>query len=109
MTLEAKIEKDFVELIEGLGLIALKFKDPKKRGGPDRVVLSPYFPPFFVEFKKPGEKPRPEQVKYHRELSEKRFAVEVHDDAVEAFEAFKNHGRLYGAIWDLELRMSFEV
>ena len=108
--LEVEIEKDFVDQIQKWkGIIALKYKEPKRRGGPDRVVLSPYVPAFFVEFKRPGEKLRREQIKFHSDLKEMGYEVQVHDDATEAVEAYVRYCELFGVFLRVTIEATFEV
>ena len=82
--LEIDIEKGFVSTAERLGVMAIKYNDKKRRGGPDRLVVSPFAPAYFVEFKRPGEKPRPAQAEYHRKLKSKGYEVQIHDDLQES-------------------------
>lgn len=52
-------------------------------GTPDYVAIHPRFPGFYIEFKRTGGKPSPEQEFKHRELAAWRLPVAV-VDSVEA-------------------------
>ena len=52
--LEKEHERLVVKTLENEGAWVVKFSDPKRRGGPDRLVLGDRFNPFyFIEFKRP--------------------------------------------------------
>ena len=61
------------------GGLCLKFVSPGWEGAPDRLILFPEGRIFFVEVKRPGEKPRPLQLKRHEELRKLGFSVYVID------------------------------
>ena len=66
---EIKIERRFVKLVkDNFNIRAIKFKDPARRGAPDRLILLPGGRCLFIEFKKPGEDLREEQEEYHEWL-----------------------------------------
>jgi len=83
---EKDLEKRLVREIEKLGGEALKFNSTKS-GMPDRLILIPKGRAYFVEMKKPGEKPRPLQLKRKRDLEKLGFQVEVIDsiDQIDIF------------------------
>jgi len=67
---ENKIEGDFCGFAKSHGVIAYKFVSPNRRNVPDRLVICPLGLHFFIEFKKPGEQPRPAQ---RREIARLRL------------------------------------
>jgi hypothetical protein len=78
--LESEIEKKFCDKALQHGFYAVKFRDPSRTGAPDRMVMCPGGYVFFVEFKRPGEKPRPDQLLYHENLRSLGFDVYVLTD-----------------------------
>ncbi len=77
---EKYIEAKLVRMVKAAGGMAPKFVSPGLDGMPDRLVLLPGCKAAFVEVKAPGEKPRPLQLKRHRELRALGFMVFVLDD-----------------------------
>ena len=66
---EAKIEAYLVECIEKCNGLCIKFIDPGQRGAPDRLVVLPNRPTYFVELKRPKlGRVGPHQVRYHERL-----------------------------------------
>jgi hypothetical protein len=61
-----------------------------ENGFPDRVFWLPAGKPFLIEFKRPGEDPRPKQHDIHEFLTSLGYEVEVHDNVADAFEAVIN-------------------
>jgi hypothetical protein len=55
--------------------------DKAKRNWPDQLFLGPGGSVLLVEFKRPGEKPRPAQKRVHRLLAEIGHRVHVIDSA----------------------------
>ena len=85
---ESEIERADSERIEAAGGMSLKFVSPGRNHVPDRISLMPipehhreivakYFQ--FTEYKKPGEKPRPGQVREHARLRTLGYHVNVVD------------------------------
>jgi hypothetical protein len=70
--LESKLETLLRNGIEGMGGMCIKFKDPARRGAPDRLILWPYGNRVcFVETKRPrGGVLADHQKRYHRDLSQ---------------------------------------
>jgi hypothetical protein len=68
--LESSIERKFVRWCKSQGLIALKLNPNWYRNIPDRIIVFPGNPgaAIFLELKRPGEEPRPGQVKRLRQL-----------------------------------------
>lgn len=86
--LETSIEQNACDLIfDNLGIENSKLKVLGDNGFPDRVFWLPGGRPFLIEFKRPGEEPRPKQLYIHNKLRNLGYQVEVHDNAINAFEA----------------------
>ena len=83
--LEKHEERRFVKLLkQKYNLPAIKFGDPSRRGAPDRLVLLPEGRAVFIEFKKEGALPRPEQLEYLDNLRALGFLCKVCYTAVGA-------------------------
>ena len=76
---EKKIEQRLVRAAKEMGGTCPKLVCPGTDGMPDRMVLLPRGHIGFVEVKAPGKKPRPLQVKRHRQLAALGFKVYVLD------------------------------
>ena len=75
---ESAIESRLREGVESLGGLCVKFKDPARRGAPDRLVLMSYCSVYFVELKRPrGGVLGKHQKRYHRDLCALGFPVRV--------------------------------
>ncbi len=70
MIREKDIEQTLVGQVRKAGGLCLKFVSPGWSGAPDRVCVFPGGRVAFVEVKKPGEQPRPLQVKRITQLAE---------------------------------------
>ena len=85
---ESKIEAAAVALaMEHLGIKGSKLSVLGDTGYPDRIFWVPGGRPLLIEFKRPGEEPTPKQAHIHEELRKLGYGVEVHNDAIEAFQA----------------------
>jgi hypothetical protein len=84
--LETAVEKYLKRYVEKLGGCCWKFVSPGTDGVPDRIVLL-FRRVIFVELKRPGETPRPLQLKRHAQLRKLGFEVAVLDSipAVDLF------------------------
>lgn len=89
---ESLIEKKDRKRIAAAGGRMLKFVSPGLVGVPDDIVLRPVPPEHqplvaqyfrFAEYKKPGEEPKPHQVRRHNELRAMGFTVDVIDQPTE--------------------------
>jgi hypothetical protein len=76
---ETAIEHKLKKSVEAIGGKCMKFISPGMSGVPDRICLFPGGHIVFVEVKAPGEKPRPLQLKRHKELKALGFDVRVID------------------------------
>lgn len=80
--LEREIEKKFGEEMRLLGCLVCKFTSPGKAGVPDRLVILPGGKVWFAEMKRPGEKLRPLQVFWKRQIEgmgARFFVVDSYD------------------------------
>ena len=90
--LESSVESRSVKHAKSFGLEVYKLQG---RGAPDRLFIVPGKDSlFFVEFKKPGEKPKEHQKREHAQLRTKGFSVFV----IDSFDDFKA-----ALNWELEL------
>lgn len=81
--LERKLEQKCVKYAEAFYYESIKL-DSAKRKWPDRLFLGPDSAMLLVEFKRPGERPRPQQAAFHKDLFLLGHPVHV----IEDFEAF---------------------
>lgn len=59
--LEKEVEQTFVKHVKKAGGTTIKLTDPAQAGLPDRLTILPGGHTGFIEFKAPGQKPRPLQ------------------------------------------------
>ena len=89
--LERVVETSLRKGVEKRGGMCYKLSDTGRRGAPDRLMLeeiperhrdiiSKYV--YFVETKKPGDKPKPHQVREHERLRKIGYRVDVIDRKV---------------------------
>lgn len=76
---ESLIERATVDAAKDLGLLTLKLRLSGVVGWPDRIFFAPGGRVLFVEFKRPGGRPRPRQVAVHEVLRRYGFRVEIID------------------------------
>lgn len=81
---ERDVEYALVNAVRDAGGIAYKFSSPARRNVPDRLVVLPGCVPFFVECKRPGEKPTKAQAREHQRLRDMEQVVEVIDTVAKA-------------------------
>jgi hypothetical protein len=76
--LEITVEDHLREHILALGGLCMKFIDPGQKGAPDRLVVLPGSPTFYVELKRPrrGEL-KDHQKRYHQRLRDRGQRVWV--------------------------------
>ena len=91
MIRERDVEQALVRHMRICGGLALKFVSPGWSGAPDRLCLWPGGHIAFAEVKKPGENPRPLQVRRAEQLRRLGFMVAVIDNP-EAAEQFAKSG-----------------
>lgn len=77
---EKQIEQKLVKAVKAEGGMCPKLISPGTDGMPDRLVMLPKARIGFVEVKASGAKPRPLQVKRHKQLQDLGFHVSVLDD-----------------------------
>jgi hypothetical protein len=82
---ERDIERFLVSRVRGLGGEIRKARWIGRRGAPDRRVLLPGRPPFWVELKAPGKRPTALQLREHERLRRFGEAVVV-IDSIQAVE-----------------------
>ncbi|EMF0202736.1 VRR-NUC domain-containing protein [Enterococcus hirae] len=78
MQIENDIEKYLVKQVKRIGALCYKFTSPGNRGVPDRLILY-QGNVFFVELKRPGGKPRKDQLKTIEKFNEQLILVLVID------------------------------
>jgi hypothetical protein len=85
---ENDIEQDACDLVwKYLGIEGSKLKVLGDTGYPDRIFWLPGGRPILIEFKRPGEEPRPKQEQIHERLRGLGYEVQTHDNAIAAFQA----------------------
>lgn len=88
MIRESTIEKRFRENCEALGCMVRKFSIHSN--DPDRLILAPGGKAMFLELKRPGEVPRPGQLKRLEELRALGYPAGWSDNAEDATQWVKN-------------------
>lgn len=86
--LEKEIEGPATRYAEYQGWLEIKIAKSNKRGWPDRFFGRAGVA-IFVEFKRPGEEPSPQQKKRHKELRGAGFRVYVIDNVELAHVVFR--------------------
>jgi hypothetical protein len=81
--LEKEVENPAKAYARRLGWWVRKFKSPGNRSAPDDV-FGKNGRIFFIEFKRPGKKPTPEQLLEHEEMRRHGLTVYVCDNLEEA-------------------------
>jgi hypothetical protein len=71
--LEITVESYLRDRVLTLNGLCIKFADPAQRGAPDRIVILPGYPTFYVELKRPGRMGRlsEAQKRYHQRLRDR--------------------------------------
>lgn len=77
--LERDVEKHFVKMVKAVGGEVRKVKWIGRNGAPDRRVMLPSWPPFWIEFKRPGEKPDDHQYREHARMRALGETVRIFD------------------------------
>lgn len=87
--LEGTIEDYFLRQMTNHGVLCLKFISPGNAGVPDRLLLKAPGIVGFAELKRPGEKPRPLQMRWILLLRKMKFPAYVVSNKIEADEAVR--------------------
>lgn len=77
--LEKQIESNVCQYARDAGMLVYKFTSPARAAVPDRLFITPKGTCFFVEFKREGVKPTPQQEREHYRLREQNVMVFVID------------------------------
>lgn len=96
MVSEKSVEQYLKTNIERLGGKCLKFVSPGMNGVPDRICVMPKGRQFYVEVKKPGEKPTKLQQKIHRDFRDLGHMVSVVDSKAAVNLLIEDWSELYG-------------
>ena len=75
---ENDIEKYLVRQIKSIGALCYKFTSPGTRGVPDRIIVY-RGNVFFAELKRPGGKPRKDQLKVMAKFNDQMMPIFVID------------------------------
>ena len=81
--LERDIEKAVCDYAKAKGMLVYKFTSPARSAVPDRLLISRTGLIVFIEFKRPGARPTPAQLREHDRLREQHATVYVVDDVTE--------------------------
>lgn len=93
-TLEKEVEAHLVKRVKERGGIPYKFTSPARRSVPDRICVMPLGRVLFVELKRPGGKPTPQQDREHQRLRALGAVVLVLDTKQAVDEVFGPNGVL---------------
>ena len=66
--LERQIEESVCQYARDAGMLVYKFTSPNKAAVPDRLFITPKGTSWFIEFKRAGQKPTPQQQREHERL-----------------------------------------
>lgn len=77
---ESEIEKRVTKFAEDHGMLHYKFTSPQHAGVPDHLYVTRKGTVFFIEFKKLGEKPRPNQLREIKKLQDNGALVFIVDN-----------------------------
>lgn len=92
---EEAVESYLVRRCRAQGWLCLKFVSPGHRAVPDRLILVGGGWLMFVELKRPGGKPRPDQLAMFRRFARLGHPVYVVDSKQAVDELMKGAGRLW--------------
>ena len=85
MAEESKIERRACDrALDELGVTNSKLVTPGRTGFPDRIFYIPGGKPLLIEFKRPGEEPKPMQLYIHQLLRQLKYNVKVCDNVEDA-------------------------
>lgn len=88
---EVEIEEYWAAEVGKRGGFTYKFTVPGRRSVPDRCVMLPLLGTFFVELKRPGEKPTPAQKREHERIRAWGGEVQVIDSKFEVDNFFNQY------------------
>ena len=77
--LEKQIERNVCDYAHDAGMLVYKFTSPARAAVPDRLLVTPQGTTFFIEFKREGVKPTPQQAREHDRLRGHNVMVFVVD------------------------------
>lgn len=80
--LEKQIEAKVCDHAKSQGMLVYKFTSPARAAVPDRLFVCPDGRIFFIEFKRPGQKPTVPQEREHQRLRNHNVKVFVVDDVI---------------------------
>ena len=66
--LERDIEAAVCQYAREAGMLVYKFTSPNRAAVPDRLFITPKGTSWFIEFKRAGQKPTPQQQREHERL-----------------------------------------
>ena len=84
--LEKDIELAVCKYAKDVGMLAYKFTSPNRAAVPDRIFIVPGGRVFFIEFKRKGKEPTPQQHREHERLMSKGVDVYVIDNILDGKE-----------------------
>lgn len=85
--LEKLIESKVNAYAQSKGFLTYKFTSPARAAVPDRIYISPKGTVVFVEFKREGKKPTPQQEREHQRLRAQNMKVFVVDNVEDGMAA----------------------
>lgn len=80
--LEKQIERKVCDYAKEKNFLVYKFTSPGRMAVPDRLFITPSGLVFFIEFKRQGQVPTPQQQREHERLENQKCHVFVIDDVV---------------------------
>ena len=77
--LERQIEESVCQYARDAGMLVYKFTSPNRAAVPDRLLITPKGTSWFIEMKRSGQKPTPQQQREHDRLRGHNVMVFVVD------------------------------
>lgn len=81
--MESRIERKATEYAKSLGMLTLKLNVKGQAGWPDHIYIWNGHT-WYVEYKAPGQKPRPLQAYIHQQLRDRHAVIRVVDNLIDA-------------------------
>jgi len=78
--LERQIEESVCQYARDAGMLVYKFTSLNRAAVPDRLFITPKGTSWFIEFKRAGQKPTPQQQREHERLRDYKVMVFVVDN-----------------------------